>query len=208
MSSATLTLIGLNNFLDTRNIDLFEKLSFPDGIDKETAIQNILLMCDEKELLYPNPDFMIEAIGLWSKKWNRTFTKWIKALNIEYNPLENYDRQESWSDSTSSSESNSASASDSSYGSNSMLNDVSAFNSDYLRNDSASKNDARNNASSSSKANNLKAELSKHEGRVHGNIGVTTSQQMLQSEIDLRNNYNFVDNIMNDVDSIMCLLVY
>ena len=194
MSSATLTLIGLNNFLDTRNIDLFEKLSFPDGIDKETAIQNILLMCDEKELLYPNPDFMIEAIGLWSKKWNRTFTKWINALNIEYNPLENYDRQESWSDSTSSSESNSASASDSSYGSNSMLNDVSAFNSDYLRNDSASKNDARNNASSSSKANNLKAELSKHEGRVHGNIGVTTSQQMLQAEIDI-DRFNIYDEI-------------
>ena len=194
MSSATLTLIGLNNFLDTRNIDLFEKLSFPDGIDKETAIQNILLMCDEKELLYPNPDFMIEAIGLWSKKWNRTFTKWIKALNIEYNPLENYDRQESWSDSTSSSESNSASASDSSHGSTSMLNDVSAFNSDYLRNDSASKNDARNNASSSSKANNLKAELSKHEGRVHGNIGVTTSQQMLQAEIDI-DRFNIYDEI-------------
>ena len=194
MSSATLTLIGLNNFLDTRNIDLFEKLSFPDGIDKETAIQNILLMCDEKELLYPNPDFMIEANGLWSKKWNRTFTKWINALNIEYNPLENYDRQESWSDSTSSSESNSASASDSSYGSNSMLNDVSAFNSDYLRNDSASKNDARNNASSSSKANNLKDELSKHEGRVHGNIGVTTSQQMLQAEIDI-DRFNIYDEI-------------
>ena len=151
-------------------------------------------MCDEKELLYPNPDFMIEAIGLWSKKWNRTFTKWINALNIEYNPLENYDRQESWSDSTSSSESNSASASDSSYGSNSMLNDVSAFNSDYLRNDSASKNDARNNASSSSKANNLKDELSKHEGRVHGNIGVTTSQQMLQAEIDI-DRFNIYDEI-------------
>ena len=194
MSSATLTLIGLNNFLDTRNIDLFEKLSFPDGIDKETAIQNILLMCDEKELLYPNPDFMIEAIGLWSKKWNRTFTKWINALNIEYNPLENYDRQESWSDSASTSESNSASANDSSYGSNSMLNDVSAFNSDYLRNDSASQNNVRNSASSSSRANNLKAELSKHEGRVHGNIGVTTSQQMLQAEIDI-DRFNIYDEI-------------
>ena len=75
-----------------------------------------------------------------------------------------------------------------------MLNDVSAFNSDYLRNDSASKNDARNNASSSSKANNLKDELSKHEGRVHGNIGVTTSQQMLQAEIDI-DRFNIYDEI-------------
>ena len=41
-----------------------------------------------------------------------------------------------------------------------------------------------------------------------GNIGVTTSQQMLQSEIDLRSNFNFMNEIMNDVDSILCLLVY
>ena len=41
-----------------------------------------------------------------------------------------------------------------------------------------------------------------------GNIGVTTSQQMLQSELDLRDGYNFYDGIMSDVDSILCLLVY
>ena len=42
----------------------------------------------------------------------------------------------------------------------------------------------------------------------HGNIGVTTSQQMLQSEIDLRNNFNFINQLMNDVDSELCMLVY
>lgn len=42
----------------------------------------------------------------------------------------------------------------------------------------------------------------------HGNIGVTTSQQMLQSEIDLRNNFNFMEQLFDDVDSELCLLVY
>ena len=37
-----------------------------------------------------------------------------------------------------------------------------------------------------------------------GNIGVTTSQQMLQSEIELRQ-WNFYNMIMNDIDEIMCL---
>lgn len=41
-----------------------------------------------------------------------------------------------------------------------------------------------------------------------GNIGVTTSQQMLQSEIDLRSNFNFINHLYDDVDSILCLLVY
>lgn len=42
----------------------------------------------------------------------------------------------------------------------------------------------------------------------HGNIGVTTSQQMLQSEIDLRTNYNFVEMLFKDVDSVMTLSIY
>lgn len=42
----------------------------------------------------------------------------------------------------------------------------------------------------------------------HGNIGVTTSQQMLQSEIELRNNYNFIDMLFRDVDSVMTLSIY
>ena len=42
----------------------------------------------------------------------------------------------------------------------------------------------------------------------HGNIGVTTSQQMLLSEVDLRDKINFYNIIMNDMDSILCQLVY
>ena len=41
----------------------------------------------------------------------------------------------------------------------------------------------------------------------NGNIGVTTSQQMLTSELELRE-YNFFNNILNDIDSVICLSVY
>ena len=40
-----------------------------------------------------------------------------------------------------------------------------------------------------------------------GNIGVTTSQQMLQSELEIRKNI-FIDSVMNDIDTIMCLKLY
>lgn len=40
-----------------------------------------------------------------------------------------------------------------------------------------------------------------------GNIGITTSQQMLQAELDLRE-YNFFDKILRDIDSVVCLGVY
>ena len=41
----------------------------------------------------------------------------------------------------------------------------------------------------------------------HGNIGVTTSQQMLESEIKLRQ-YNFIEEMYKDIDSILCLKIY
>jgi hypothetical protein len=183
-------MIGLYNFMQYYEKDLFEKLELPSDVDKEVAIQNILLQCGDKEVLYPESDFMIEAIGMWSKKWQRTFTKWVTVLGIEYNPLENYDRQEAWSDSTSTSESSSASASDSA--SSSQLGDVSAFNvSDYSP---ESKATSANNASSTSNASGNKYENSGHRGRIHGNIGVTTSQQMLLAELDV-DRFNIYEEI-------------
>lgn len=41
-----------------------------------------------------------------------------------------------------------------------------------------------------------------------GNIGVTTSQQMLESEIKLRVLYNMRDIIFTDVDKVLCLSIY
>lgn len=190
MSSATMTLIGLYNYLDTQDINLFQNLTLPDGLDSTTCINNILLQAGDNELLYPNSDFMINAIGMWSTKWNRTFTKWVEAFELEYNPIENYDRNEAWSDSHSFSESESLS--DSSSQSNSATNDVSAFNvSDYSP-DSAS--DVNTVAGAKSDRKKLEAGYDVHGGRVHGNIGVTTTQQMLQQEIEVQR-FNIYDDI-------------
>ena len=41
-----------------------------------------------------------------------------------------------------------------------------------------------------------------------GNIGVTTSQQMLESELQLRFNYNFFDLVFKDVDKILTAQIF
>jgi len=40
-----------------------------------------------------------------------------------------------------------------------------------------------------------------------GNIGVTTSQQMLEAELKLRD-YNFMESMFEDIDKILCLSIY
>ena len=180
--SATMTLIGLYNYQD----DLFDDLSLPEGIDKQTFIDNLLLRSGDFELLYPNGDFMKDAIRVWSSKWYATFDRWVKALAIEYDPLENYDRREQWQDTINAKTTGSASGSSSGSTGSTTTNSVSAYDggSAYTPKDQSvlSGTDSSSSSSSSSTSENRGA---KHEGRTHGNIGVTTSQQMLISELDL-----------------------
>lgn len=51
-------------------------------------------------------------------------------------------------------------------------------------------------------------ETTEHELRRHGNIGVTTSQQMLQSEIELWQWNFFNDVLFPDLDSVLTIQVY
>ena len=97
MALAKMTLIGLMNYydnVDTTENTLFDLLLLPDGIDKNTVINNIIMKGGEFPMLYPNAPYVRAYIGVWGQKWYRTFDKWNKTISINYNPLYNYDRVE------------------------------------------------------------------------------------------------------------------
>ena len=141
MSIATQTLLGLYQTSLRRNKNFFNNLTFPEGIDHDLVVTNILHNAGDFEVLYPDLDFMMDACSMFSTKWQRTFEKWLAVMAEEYYPLDNYDRKEAWSDShsLSSSESTSASTYTSDSTSNSTVtdNDISAFNADTLQNDTS-----------------------------------------------------------------------
>lgn len=98
MSTIKMTLIGVETALSQTDQSVFDLMDLPEGIDKDNVCDNILMEGSDFEVLYANPLYLRSCVGVWSKKHYRTFEKWIKALNMEYNPLENYDRIESWGD--------------------------------------------------------------------------------------------------------------
>ena len=211
MSAAKMTLIGLQKYMTDFNDDLFKNMVLPEGIDKDVLTDNFLLRGGEFEVLYADPHFLQDAITLWSKKWYRTFEKWVAALSIEYNPLENYDRQEDYTDTLNKGVKTSArtdsgntrtfanddtttpgttmttetqvSAFDSStyQPSEKVIVTPSGVNGDVLAH-TGTITDEFGEGSSGSETENSKTI---HDGRIHGNIGVTTSQQMLQSELEI-----------------------
>lgn len=116
------------------------------------------------------------------------------------------------SESSSSSTSGSAHDSTSDSNSNSLTNNVSAFDTSTLSPESAANGQTAGNSSADTqnhshtitgtsgintrRGTNDKTDYSLHEGRIHGNIGVMTTQAMIKEEIDLRK-FDIYETIAN-----------
>lgn len=195
MSRAKITLIGLNNYCVANGYSLFDQVLIPSGIDRDMLIHAILLRAGDFEVLYPNPDFMQDVINSLFKRWYKTFAKWEKALNIEYDPLSNYDRKEEWTDS-----SRADTSTDSLSNSDDTLK-VSSYDSDMMHDKEMSTGKNDSNITSRSNANN------KRTGRAYGNTGVTTSQQMLDAELTIAR-FNLYNQIADIIVRDICIMVY
>ena len=219
MSHAIMTLLGLYKFDNT----IFDLMQLPSDIDRDILINNILIESGEFSVLYPNPFFMKEQIGKWSLKWQRTFEKWMAALNFEYDPLYNYDRTEEWTDSGKNSGQN-ANWNNNSVTSNgnstitdgsTTTNKVSAFDSSTLQNDTETGftgstqnyNTNTDTFTGNTSATNSGDFENEHKGRMYGNIGVTTSQALLREELDI-SAWNVYQHITDLFLNEFCIMVY
>jgi len=185
MASSKMTLIGMNIFMLNMNDDLFKNLSLPEELDKSTLTNNILMRGGEFEVAYSDPTATQSLIGIWSDKMQPTFTRWVEALKIEYAPLENYDRMEHWTDEVDGTGSSESSGSvDTTTGDTSELT-KSAYDQSTYSPYEKTINDGTVGTTTSDTTGTTMSNDSEHNGRIHGNVGVTTSQQMLQQELDL-----------------------
>lgn len=246
-----ITLLGMYNY----NNKLFDKLTFPAGIDRDLAINRILNKSEEFEILYSDFEYLQDRIGIWGETWERTFEKWVKALDIEYNPLDNYNRHEIYTDTRNKnysdennknfSENNVRNYEDS-QSENSISNSntvtgtstssateqqVSAYDEPGYSDKQKETGDATTNqtgagnasgnidrsgtanevntnlGNESNTAKGLSNEVEKHEAHLYGNIGVTTSQQMLRDELDIVT-WNLYEHISDIFIDEFCILVY
>lgn len=204
---AKMTLIGMSNYMEKVEKDLFEFLTVPDGIDKDILVENILLQGGEFPCMYMDPDFMRYAIGIWSRKNQRVFTKWLNALSIEYNPLDNYDRSENWTTTNTGTVGNTGTIGNSGTSNETIDNKISAFNSDTLKNDTQTVDGL---STTSTQTNNLTRTdnlTETHTGRIRGNIGVTTSMELLEKELDI-SRWNIYEQITDLFTNEFCIKIY
>ena len=159
--------------------DILDDFKLPDGIDRDDFIELLLFDTAELELLTPDPDIMKQLLGRWSNVRLNAWSKMLDTETVEYNPIHNYDRQEDWVDDGT--------------GSSSTDLSVAGFN------DADMADRERTGTGTTTQ--------SRHTARISGNIGVTTTQQMLESERESRK-YSTVFEIIGEFKERFCLLVY
>lgn len=260
----TMSIPALYDYAKTvRNIDIFSGLTVPAAITRDDLIDRILVKSAPFESVYSNPTYLQAVITNWSNVHARTFQKWADALAIAYDPLNNYDRTETMTESGLESRSKNRterthdveSASDdtetarngknnsSTIGSNkdntstdtTTTGSVSAYDSGSWSNkdksvvgsgtgttganmqavngtdsdetstqtDHVGTRTADNKGSENENALNSRS----HSLRAYGNIGVTTSQQMLQAELDI-DLWNIYEHIADLFIEEFCVMLY
>lgn len=90
---AEISPMGLYNW-DNTIFDLFQT---PTELNRDTLINNILAETIELEVLYPNPTVFKNLLGVWSSKQLPIWEKLYATTQYDYNPIENYNRYETGS---------------------------------------------------------------------------------------------------------------
>lgn len=137
-------------------------------------------------------------------------TKWQKIgelLKEEYNPIENYRRTEVYDLNDTRGKTGENKVASTSENKDSSDDDVYAFNSSAAT--PSDKNYSESSGSSNETYTFGEKETFTKGGKMeaYGNIGVTTSQQMMEEEIRIRE-YLFIEKVMEDIDKIITLSVY
>lgn len=189
------------------------------GDDEKITAANFAKLCDV-------------AYMMFSKKWARNWT----ILNMEYNPIENYSMTErsvltrdnteehSGTDQNirTGSQANANTGTITDAANNTQTGQVSAFNSSSFQDSDkvsgTSGNTRTLNTTETTTYNNVKDALTHGEQISHddeevtehersGNIGVTTSQQMAESDLQLWR-WNFFYEVFADIDNVFTISTY
>lgn len=143
-----------------------QAFKFPEGIDREKAIKGIVFYNYQKPLLHGDIDALPWMVQTWCELWETNFKHLLKVYETDYNPIDNYDGEEThtWTEIGTNSQSGRSNGT--------SENDVMAYDSsDYSH---ESKNTSDGNSETNGEFTTTHTETLKK----HGNLGVTTTSQM------------------------------
>lgn len=240
--------MNLQNLVDWaqyKEIDIFEGVTVPEPLDAETVKSAIMIRSGLMTPLYLEPEVFKACVTHWftAKQW--TIEHLIAIIQAEYNPIENYNRQENSKDTLSGADTltmqggntqtntgtdttaRTGTDTTSHSGTDITTEEISAENVSSYSPDSKSSLQHGESISVThgeniglthghtvtDTFNNRKdvtdyGKINTRESNIHGNIGVTTTQQMIEQELELLRHFDIYGWIAEQFEDDNMLLIY
>lgn len=212
MQRITVTLINMYQWEPT----LFDGLQLPSAVNKEDFITRLLIDSGEQEVTITHPEVMKRAIGAWSRGKLPAWNKILNIESLEYNPIWNVDGETthkgSRSDSRDYTRDRGETEEKTGETSETTTAQLSADNSENWSNDnktetSGTYEENRNLSEKITDGETGKGSDSWTEKR-SGNIGVTTTQKMMNEEKAFWEDWDPVGYLIREFTREFCLLVF
>lgn len=196
MLQPRMTLYGMYQYDHT----LFDGVTLPEGMNKDLMVNQIIRQSGDLFPYYQVPPQVKLAVTEWFTRRKPNFEKLWDGFTAEYNPIENYDRHEESTETPNITHTLENSGEDSS----TNEAEVQGFNAiDYVPNSRT-----KSGGKSSTKGKDIESGTRQYTSRVHGNIGVTTSAQMLEGELALRKGFDIYVLIAEEFETDNLIQVY
>lgn len=187
---ATLSLLGIYNY----DHSIFDGMILPGEIDRDLFIDNLLMETAELEILYPNSEFLKQAITSWSRMRLHTWERVAIVLYENYDPFINIKRDETRTISEQ--------------------RDLTGTNKGTTKtNENAWNDSSRNGVQTGVVAVDLtntdKGWVTTNETlHVEGDSAIRDAQDIVRMETEVRTDFDLYNYIINDFIHRFCLLVY
>lgn len=214
-----LSVSGLYQYDDT----IFDNLHIPEELDKPTLVAWILTECAELEILLPDPDVFKESVNYWSLAQMPIWQKLYDSTQFEYNPIWNKDGTYTETRNLANSDTETRNLAKSNLQTRNLASSanttgtgkVSAYNSSSFENasqdvvlgtgsDTGTVNDSGSDTGTITRGGTDTGTVTRRET---GNIGVTTTQQMIKEEREVVQ-FGIYWYIVESFKSMYCLGVY
>lgn len=196
------------------NENFFENCPLPDGIESDILIDTITKMYGPFDVFPSNPKVIKHYCESWFRRKFEIFKKMYDTTLFEYDPIENYNRMETYDEKNDDTEkrtsdrvmtgeegrntNSNSQTTDHTTVEDTSIGEVSPYNAETFANDAKSTSNTESNITSNTDSmltdnvdrkvtntdsDNIKNDRHKYYGlHAHGNIGVTTTQEMIKQE--------------------------
>lgn len=204
MRLARITLYGWLQYDNT----LFDDIDLPEGIDRTLLIDELIYRMGDLYTYIQQPNRLAYMIRSWFTRRKSDFDFVKRALESEYNPIENYNRYEDYAHKETENGENTATSDTSSKDTSSTDNAVSAYNSSSYTPRDRTNTTGTNSSDARSAGDYARQKEYTDNNHIHGNIGVTTTQAMILEELNLRRYNNIYDFIAECFEHEFIVIVY